>query len=189
MLLQYLHRSLESCISFMRMNVHSHIEIMVFDFVQCWFHYLNWNQTFNELSCPIIEELLSLSCRVRILCNNCTVLARQQVDCRCCGSRLQGGRTFNYCQWSGVRLSPCLVAWSSSRSCCCPKWQCLDLTCQAGGEGHTKMALSWRGVGGRKRVATRLLNKAVPPVIGHSRRRWLFGILGSRPVFWGCRQS
>jgi hypothetical protein len=43
----------------------------------------------------VIALLLNLSCRVRFLCNNCTVLARQRVDCRCCGRRVR--------QWSGRR--------------------------------------------------------------------------------------
>jgi hypothetical protein len=135
-LLQYPLRSWESNRSFMRMNV------------QCWFHNLHWDWSFNEVSRPIIALLLNLTCRVLFLCNNCTVLARQRVDCRCCGRRVQGGRARNCCLWSGVGLFPRL-AWSSSR-CCCPKWQCADLTCQAAGEGQT-LASCWRGVGGRKK--------------------------------------
>ena len=45
------------------------------------------------------------------------------------------------------------------------------------------------GLAVTRRVATRLLNRTVPAVVRHCRRQCLFGILGSRPVFWGCRQS
>ena len=110
-------------------------------------HHLQWNWTFNWVSCLIIALLLNLSCHVRFLCNNCTVFARQRVDCRCCGRRVRGGKARTCCQWSGVGLSTRL-AWSSS-VCCRLKWRCVDLTCQAAGEGQT-MALSWRRVGGGK---------------------------------------
>jgi hypothetical protein len=34
----------------------------------------------------------TLSYRLHFLCNNCTVRARQRVDCRCCGRSVRGGQ-------------------------------------------------------------------------------------------------
>ena len=70
----------------------------------------------------LLQQLaLILSFRVHFFCNNCTVLARQRVDCRCCGRRVRGeGRTCKCCQWSGVGLSGIAQTF----------------TCQAAGEGQ-----------------------------------------------------
>jgi hypothetical protein len=83
---------------------------------------------------------------------------------------------------SGLVLGCLLVLPDHQARRCCPEWRCVDLTCQAAGEGQT-MSPSQRRVGGRKKKGS---NKAVEQNGGDTGNRTL---PTARMSFWNVGQS
>ena len=132
--------------------------------------------------CVVVEPFF----HVRLLCNNCTVLARQRVDCRFC--REEYGEETLATVVSGLALG-CLLALPDHH----PFVVVRSGVVRTLPARQQERAKPWHpvdaGLAVARRVTTRLSNRTVPPATGHCRRRCLFGILGGRPVFWGRRQS